>query len=78
MWKMGVETDENPLYLEACEALRRNMTFDDIPLDERLIEFQIPRNEADILRIHKRVEDCRQWLQEFEESRISQPAVAAL
>lgn len=78
MWKMGVATDENPLYLEACEALRRNMTFDDIPLDERLIEFQIPRNEADILRIHKRVEDCRQWLQEFEESRISQPAVAAL
>lgn len=69
MWKMGVATSENPLYLEACEELEKNMTFNDIPLEERLIEFTIERNESDIMRMHSRVEECRKWLEQFERSR---------
>lgn len=65
MWKMGVATDENPLYIEACEELQNSMTFDDIPMQNRMIEFDIERSEADIERIGKRVEQCRQWLTEF-------------
>ena len=72
MWKMGVATSENPLYLEACDALDQAMTFGDIPMDERLIEFKIERNEADIMRLHARVEECREWLNEFESSRIAE------
>lgn len=73
MWKMGVATDETPLFVEACEALQRAMTFDDIPLNERLIEFTIQRNDADIMRIHSRVEQCRKWLNDFENSRTQNP-----
>jgi hypothetical protein len=69
MWKMGVATSESPLYLEACEELDRAMTFGDIPIHERLIEFKIERNEADILKIHSRVEECRKWLNQFESTR---------
>lgn len=70
MWKMGVATSENPLYLEACDELEKAMTFGDIDMKERLIEFKIERNDADILRMHKRVEDCRIWLNEFERKRM--------
>lgn len=69
MWKMGCATDESPLFKEACEELQRNMTFEDIPLHERLIEFQIERNEADIMKMHSRVEQCRSWLNDFESFR---------
>lgn len=66
MWKMGVATSENPLYLEACDALETAMVFTEIPMQERLIEFRIERNDADIMRMHARVEECRNWLNEFE------------
>lgn len=69
MWKMGVATSESPLFIEACEALEKDMIFTDIPLHERLIEFEIERNEADIMKMHARVEECRKWLNEFENSR---------
>lgn len=69
MWKMGCATDENPLFQEACEELQRSMTFGDIPLSERLIEFNITRNDEDIMKMHARVEQCRKWLNEFEASR---------
>ncbi|MCA6489105.1 MAG: hypothetical protein IM551_03660 [Chitinophagaceae bacterium] len=72
MWKMGVATSENPLYLEACDELDKAMTFGDIPMEERLIEFKIERNEADIMKMHARVEECRKWLNEFESSRIAE------
>jgi hypothetical protein len=70
MWKMGTATEENQLFMEACEELQRSMTFEDIALHERLIEFQIPRNEADIMKMHLRVEECRKWLNEFEAGRL--------
>lgn len=69
MWKMGCATDESPLFIEACEALQSSMTFGDIPLHERLIEFPIMRNDADIQRMHARVEECRNWLDAFENAR---------
>ena len=69
MWKMGCATEESPLFIEACEELEKAMTFNDIPMDERLIEFTIERNDADIMKMHSRVEECRKWLNEFEKGR---------
>jgi hypothetical protein len=75
MWKMGVATEETPLFVEACEALDAAMTFGDIPIHERLIEFEIKRNDIDIMKMHTRVEECRKWLNEFENSRLCQIAM---
>lgn len=66
MWKMGAATDENELYKEACEELERLAYYDDIPMVERLISFEIQRNDADIEAMHKRVERCREFLNTFE------------
>jgi hypothetical protein len=76
MWKMGVATEETPLFIEACNELQRNMTFDDIALHERLIEFKIDRDDNDIDRMYARVMACRQWLNEFEASRIKDSALS--
>lgn len=70
MYKMGViDPAGNDLYEEACEALEKAMTFGDIPMSERVIEFTIDRNDEDIKRIYKRVEECRLWLSDFEANR---------
>jgi len=62
MWKMGVATDENSDYLDACQELERLMTYKDIPMEERVIEFTIERNDADIERLYKKIEKCRVYL----------------
>jgi hypothetical protein len=66
-YKMGVVSEENEIYLEACQALELSMLYDDIPLNERLLEFRIERNDADIARIENRVIKCRQFLAELQE-----------
>lgn len=40
------------------------MRFDDIPMEERVLEFVILRNDADIERLHNRVEQCRRYMAE--------------
>lgn len=49
-------------YMEACMELERTMKFDDIPLEERLIETVIKRDEEKIKRIAPKVEACRDFL----------------
>jgi hypothetical protein len=70
MYRMGViDPTGNKLFDEACEKIEASMRFDDIPLDERLIEFTIDRNDDDIQKMYKRVEECREWLNKFESDR---------
>jgi hypothetical protein len=67
MYRMNVATDENPEYLKACEELERSMTFDDIPLTTRLIEFEVKRNDEDILKMYSKIEKARVYLNELNE-----------
>lgn len=63
-WKMGVinpESDES--YLAACAEIERNMTYGDIPLEEKMFERVIMRDDDAIERIHKRVAECRAYMQ---------------
>jgi hypothetical protein len=48
------------------KTIRRNMNFDDIPKDERVISFTVHRDNAAIERIYKKIEKCRVFLHEFE------------
>lgn len=66
MWKMGVATDENTEFKQACDELDRLLTYSDIPMQERVIEFYVERNQADIDRIHDRVLKGRNYLSEIE------------
>jgi len=69
MWKMGAGTTESPEYIQACEELEHLLTYPDIPLEERVIEFEIERNDEDIDKLYAKIQKARIWLNEFEESR---------
>lgn len=62
-WKMGVadpSTDE--IYKKACDYLESSMRFEDIPIEDRFIEFTLKRNDEVIASIYDRVKDCRKFL----------------
>lgn len=62
-WKMGVTNpDTDELYKEACQQIERNMTYDDIPLEEKMFEVIVNRNDEDIERMHTRVIECREYM----------------
>lgn len=61
MWKMGA-IDENETTEKAFAELDRAMTFDDIPLDERINIIEIDRDDQAIERIMNRVIECREWM----------------
>jgi len=63
---MNPATEENADYKRVINRLENNMTFDEIPLQERLVRFKVERDEELINNIYQRVEQCREWLQEFE------------
>lgn len=65
-YKMGAD-DNDPLYIEACEALRRELTFKDIPMEERIYKITIDRNDADIRKIEERVKQCREYFKSLYE-----------
>ena len=60
-------TEDNKEYKDAIQKLEDNMTFDEIPEDERIIKFKVERDDAVIQSIYEKVRSCRQWMTEFEE-----------
>lgn len=65
-YTMNPATEENLEYKKAIERLENAMTFDEIPIRERLVRFSVKRDEDVIEKIQKRVIQCREWLAEFE------------
>lgn len=64
-YKMNVATEENPEYLAACAQIEKEMTFGDIPLEERVHEVTVKRAPEFIEQFYKRVPLLREWLNEF-------------
>lgn len=60
-----IDPDTNPEFLKQCEQIERNMTFSDIPKEERLIEFTFARDNEMIEKAHKRIMECREYLNNF-------------
>lgn len=77
-WKLGVIDRENDAnYIEACEAIEKAMTFGDIPMEERLSEFVVKRDDELIQQMKNRVIICREWLNDFAEKQEKKLAHAA-
>lgn len=60
---LGIEPDESILR-QGWELIEKNHTYDDIPIEERLISFKVERDKAAIKSIYDRVEICREWMTE--------------
>ena len=62
-WQLGFEGEVSE---ELYNEVERNMTYSDIPLDQRVKIFDIPRDEKAIQQIRNRVEVCRVYLSELD------------
>ncbi len=61
-YKLGQPSDDNENWINAQAAIERNMRFDDIPMRERMLEYTIERNEADIELLTKKITAAREYL----------------
>lgn len=62
-YKLGCPDDSDGNFMDACAALRKSMIYDDIPLNEKMLEYVIERNEADFKLIEGKVIAARKYLQ---------------
>jgi hypothetical protein len=69
--KMDVATEENPEYLKEAMKIEFNMSFEDIPVNERVLMFSVERSEDDILKIQHKVEKAREFLFELENKHLN-------
>src|SRR5690606_9498298 len=44
-YKMNIATEDNEIYQDACRHLELSMVYEDIPVQERVIEFSIDRDD---------------------------------
>jgi hypothetical protein len=60
-YKMGlIDPESNPVYLHAVAEIDKNGLFDDVPIEKRWIELEVPKLE--IAKVYDRVKDCREFL----------------
>jgi hypothetical protein len=78
LYKMNSVSDQNPVYLQAAEALEKEMTFGDIPLKDRVYEVEVKRNPGEMERVYARVPLWREWLQMFAERHYEEKETVAL
>lgn len=64
MYKMGV-IDTSKDFETACNEIDLAMTYDDIPINEKIIEIEILRNDEDIERLYQKVIECRQYMKTY-------------
>lgn len=67
LWSLDVASDEADEYKIAAAELKRNLTFQDVPMHERLIIKTIARDEEIISKIPQKVEKAREYLQYLDE-----------
>lgn len=68
LYNMNVISEESPEYIKAAMELERNLVFEDIPPQERVIKIPVPRNDELIQKMKDKVPVLRNWLQWFHET----------
>jgi hypothetical protein len=68
---MDVISEESPEFVREAMKIELNMKFDDIDIKERVLLFNVDRNEDDILKIQYKVEKARDFLHEIEEKHLN-------
>lgn len=61
-WQMGANSDLSPESLKAFADIDKQHDFSHIPVEERIIEFDIEYDEKVVEEIYKRVHECRTYL----------------
>lgn len=54
-------------YIDAqIQRIKFNMTFDEIPIEQRIVRFVVERDDEAIKSIYDKVRFCRKWLNDFD------------
>jgi len=61
-YKLGQPEETDSVFTDGCKQIELNMTYDDIPLREKMLEYTIERNEADIELLQKKIIAAREYL----------------
>ena len=65
-WKIGaIDAEHDERYLKACEQIDKNNIFDDIPIEERYIEYTIERDDELIKAMHNKILNARIYLNQL-------------
>lgn len=64
-YSMNAGTTDNKDYQEACDEIEKNLTYPDIPFQERYFEIEIERNDADIEKLYNKVIECRNYMNTY-------------
>jgi hypothetical protein len=59
---MGMIDSENPEYLLAVEEIERNHSYNNIPINKRIKEFHIKKDNQVIESMYSRIKECRTYL----------------
>jgi hypothetical protein len=63
MWyKLGCPDIESDIYIEMSQEIVSNMTYDEMPVKDRVIEIDVPKDEKLIESIYNRIELCRNYM----------------
>ena len=65
--RLDIVTDEDPIFLTKEAELINNLMFDDMPEKERVLRFLVERDDKAIEKVYRKVELCREYMQEIEE-----------
>ena len=68
---MDVISEESPEFIREALKIDKNMTFNDIPKEERVLIFPVERDEEAINKIYEKVIKAREFLAEFELSHLN-------
>jgi hypothetical protein len=64
LWNQGIVNPNDDVEMEAFAVIEKNCLFDDIPMTERIHTKVIDRNQDDINRLHDRIIQCREYMNE--------------
>lgn len=63
MWyKLGQPNEDNELFQDACRVIERSMKYDDIPMNERILEYPVPVDPSEFELIKNKVIKAREYL----------------
>lgn len=64
--KMDVVSEESPEFLKEAAKLEYNMTFGDVPIEDRILLFSVKRDDEQIARMMGKIQKAREFLTEIE------------
>lgn len=69
-WALGlIDPDIDPEYQAGCKQIEKNMTFEDIPKEDRWTEFIMKRDDEKIYQAHLKIGLCRELLNDMNKAK---------